>query len=142
MILSGRSLAGWVVATALAASLIGCARRQMTITSEPSGALVYLNDEEIGRTPLRRDFVWYGNYDVQVRHDGYHALDTHRQLTAPWWQWPPFDLFAEFMPFRPTDQQAMHFTLTPITPSDVDPSAMLARAAILREQLASPADRR
>ena len=32
----------------------------MTIHSNPEGALVYLNDQELGRTPLTRDFpaIW------------------------------------------------------------------------------------
>ncbi|HEY0008015.1 MAG TPA: PEGA domain-containing protein, partial [Tepidisphaeraceae bacterium] len=91
--------------------LSGCVERQMTITSDPPNALVYLNGQEAGRTPIQRDYTWYGNYDVQVRADGHQTLKTEKQLTAPWWQWPPFDFFAELMPWHPTDRQAMHFTL-------------------------------
>ncbi|MGZ3388170.1 MAG: PEGA domain-containing protein, partial [Isosphaeraceae bacterium] len=45
----------------------GCVEQTMTIQSDPPGALVYMNDQELGRTPLTKDFTWYGDYDVQVR---------------------------------------------------------------------------
>ncbi len=38
----------------------GCVQRTITITSDPPGALVWLNDREIGRTPLDVNFVYYG----------------------------------------------------------------------------------
>ena len=115
--------------------LLGCVERTMTITSEPSGALVYLNGEEVGRTPLTRDFVWYGNYDVQVRHDGHETLDTNTWVVAPWWQWPPFDLFAELLPVRLTDRRVLHYELAETSPADVDPDQLLDRATALRNQL-------
>src|SRR5436190_11289311 len=30
----------------------GCVEQKLSVTSEPDGALVYLNNEEVGRTPL------------------------------------------------------------------------------------------
>jgi hypothetical protein len=48
----------------------GCVQRHITITSEPEGALVYLNNNEIGRTPITTDFTYYGNFDVQLRKEG------------------------------------------------------------------------
>ena len=39
------------------------------VQSDPPGALVYLNGEEVGRTPLAHDFLWYGNYDVELRSE-------------------------------------------------------------------------
>lgn len=115
--------------------LLGCVERTMTITSEPSGALVYLNGEEVGRTPLTRDFVWYGNYDVQVRHEGHETLDTNTWVVAPWWQWPPFDLFAELLPVRLTDRRVLHYELAETSADDVNPDQLLDRATALRNQL-------
>ncbi|MFB3120043.1 MAG: PEGA domain-containing protein [Stenotrophomonas maltophilia] len=40
------------------------------ITSEPPGALVWLNDREIGRTPVDVDFEFYGRYDVRLHLPG------------------------------------------------------------------------
>jgi hypothetical protein len=116
----------------------GCVERTMTITSEPSGALVHLNNREIGRTPVETDFTWYGTYDVQVRADGYQTLDVAQSVPAPWWQIPPIDLFAEMMPWKPKDHRPLHYTLEPVTPEQTDATAMLERAAELRGQLGVP----
>src|ERR1043165_4777491 len=54
----------------------GCVRRTLTVTTDPPGAVIYLNGVEAGRTPLERDFVFYGTYDVAVRKEGYETLKT------------------------------------------------------------------
>lgn len=113
----------------------GCVRRQMTITSQPEGALVYLNGQEAGRTPLTRDFVWYGVYDVQLRKEGHETLKTRQKVIAPWWQWPPFDLVAELFPAK--DARTFAYTLTPAADTAIDLDAILARSAELQSQLES-----
>src|SRR5262245_4912187 len=86
--------------------LAGCGvKRTLTVNSNPPGALVYLNGTEIGRTPVTREFTWYGTYGVELRKDGYDTLKTHGDVIAPWWQWVPFDFFAELLPFRPHDKR-------------------------------------
>lgn len=117
--------------------LAGCVERTMTITSSPPGALVYLNDEEVGRTPLTRPFLWYGNYDVAVRKDGYETLKTTQNVKAPIFQIVPFDFFAEVLPLQLKDHQSFFYTITPTQPPD--PQALLKRAIDLRGQLQGPA---
>lgn len=121
----------------LALLAMGCVRRSLTVTSSPSGALVYLNGQEVGRTPLTRDFTWYGTYDVQVRKEGYETLDTQTRIIAPIWQWPPFDLFAELVPFGLKDHQYRTYELKPAATEPADPAQMLARAEQLRGELRS-----
>ena len=41
----------------LAASQTGCVRRRMTIRSDPPGALVYVDDQQIGATPISTDLA-------------------------------------------------------------------------------------
>ena len=114
-------------------SLVGCVQRRLTITSEPSGALVYLNDQEAGRTPFTTDIRWYGDHDVVVRKDGYDTLVTHANVKAPWWQYPPIDLVAEIMPWQPTDQQSLHFALTP-HPAET-PGSIIERGLEMKREL-------
>ena len=113
----------------------GCVHRRLTVTTDPPGALVHLNGQEFGRTPVTRDFTWYGTYDVQLRKEGYETQKTRGEVIAPWWQWVPFDLFAEMFPI--TDRRALHYTLTPTTQATADPARMFDRAAELRGQLQS-----
>jgi hypothetical protein len=92
---------------------------------------------EVGRTPLTRDFTWYGTYDVQVRKEGYETLDEKTKVIAPIWQWPPFDFFVEFWPGRLKDEQKVHYTLKPASTQPVDPDLMVIRAAEMQGQLES-----
>ena len=113
----------------------GCARREMTINTQPQGALVYLNNEEVGRTPLTRDFDWYGKYDVVVRKEGFETLVTKQDVAAPWWQWVPFDLFAELAPWRPVDRQSMTFRLSPKSGGEAESRPLVLRATAMRTEL-------
>lgn len=109
-----------IVLLALPAVVGGCVTRQLTVTSEPSGALVYLNDREAGRTPFTTDFTWYGDYDVVVRKDGYQTIVSKKKIAAPWWQYMPFDFFAEIAPWRPVDPHALNFTMRERGPDEPD----------------------
>jgi hypothetical protein len=125
----------FVFSLALLGSAPGCVRRSLTVTSNPPGALVYLNGQEFGRTPVTRDFTWYGNYDVALRKDGYETLKTNGKVIAPWWQWVPFDLPAELLPLH--DKHTLSYRLKPTSEAAVAPDAMLARAERMRGQLQS-----
>lgn len=116
-------------------SCIGCVQRTLTVRTEPEGALVYLNDQEVGRTPFTRSFTWYGIYDLEVHKEGYESLKTTVPLIAPWWQWAPFDFFAELFPL--TDHHEMTFTLRPPSEQEQDSMLLLRRAEQLRGELQS-----
>ena len=116
-------------------SLTGCVRRTLTVTSDPPGALVHLNGVEVGRTPMTRDFTWYGTYDVVLRKEGYETLKTRGKVIAPWWQWVPIDLAAELLPLH--DKHTLAYTMKPYTEASFDPQQMLARAERMRTQLRS-----
>jgi hypothetical protein len=115
----------------------GCVQRTMTLTTDPPGAMVWMNNQELGRTPVERDFTWYGTYDVQVRKEGYETLDTKQRVIAPIWQWPPLDLFAELWPGHAKDLRHFHYQLQPSTTQPAEPDVMLANASELREHLES-----
>jgi hypothetical protein len=108
-----RRLSSIAVAVALAV-LAGCVERTIKITSQPSGAAVYLNDEEIGRTPTEVRFTFYGDYSVILRKEGYQTLQTHRQINAPFYQLPPLDIIADLLiPVMIYDRHSWGFDLQP-----------------------------
>ena len=115
------------------AAASGCVQRSLTVTSNPPGALVSMNDQEIGRTPVTRKLTWYGTYDVELRLAGYASLKTTAPVVAPWWQWVPLDLFTEALPVE--DHHALHFVLHPPGASDEEPGLIVERGEALREQL-------
>jgi hypothetical protein len=106
----------------------------MTVTSDPPGAIVWMNDQEIGRTPIQRDFTWYGTYEVQVRAEGYQTLNTKTPVIAPWWQWPPIDFFVEFIPGL-KDERSISYKLEPVPEQPMEASELIARAQEMRGKL-------
>ena len=124
-----------IVGLLSAVVLIGCVERTMTINSNPPGALVYLNDQEIGRTPVTKDFLWYGNYDVQVRKEGYHTINTSEPVIAPAYEWPPFDLLAELVPWRVKVHREFSYTLRPASTQPADAKELMQHATVMKSML-------
>ena len=123
------------IIASISLSSIGCVDRVMTINSNPEGALVYLNDQEVGRTPLTRDFEQYGNYELEVRKDGFKTLKSTQVTEEPWWQLIPFDLITEVLPYHYRDSRHYLYTLTPATTKPADATVMLNEAAHYRSML-------
>ena len=93
-------------------SLVGCVERQLIINTEPQAALVVLNDEEIGVSPVTVSFEWYGDYNVRISKEGFETLKTHRKLERPLHDVFPFDFFAGVLnPNRIVDSYEWTFTL-------------------------------
>ena len=114
-------------------ALPGCVERLIAITTEPAGAMVWLNDEEVGATPVTVPFMWYGQYEVVIRKEGFHTLKTSRRTPVPFYQWPGIDFFSEvLLPARLTDRHEWHF---PLEHSRVaDRAALIQRAVVLRNE--------
>jgi hypothetical protein len=93
--------------------LSGCVERLLTINTEPQGAMVVLNDEEIGNSPVTVSFEWYGDYNVRVSKEGFETLKTHRKLEGPWYDGFPFDLLTLLNPERTVDEYEWTFELEP-----------------------------
>ncbi|MCP3902701.1 MAG: PEGA domain-containing protein [Planctomycetes bacterium] len=124
----------------LLAAVPGCVQRTIKITSEPSGALVWLNDREIGRTPVDVEFVHYGTYDVRLVRDGYEALLTSGDAMPPWWDNVGLDLVAEVLPLELTSHFDWHFELEPAeTEVEAGRAELVDRANAIRERLAEEA---
>lgn len=103
-----------VVGLIVSISLGGCVERRLTINTEPQEAIVVLNDEEIGISPVTVSFEWYGDYDVRISKEGFETLKTHRKLKGPWYDHFPFDFFANCLnPRRIVDSYEWTFTLAP-----------------------------
>lgn len=140
-----RSNMAWCVARGVIACVLacatmgGCMRRQLVITSEPSGALVHVNDVEVGTTPVSVDFTYYGTYDVLLEKDGFEPLRTSASARAPIYEWPPLDLAASAIPANIETTVRWNFVLEPVLESRVKPEvhekALVERARQMRGQL-------
>lgn len=111
----------------------GCVRRTITITTDPPNARVFLNEQDVGRSPVSTDFLWYGDYGVAIRAEGYETLLTNWKIAPPWYQVIPIDFFAEVLwPGQLHDRHDRHFVLKPA--EHPDPQELLGRADELRGQ--------
>ena len=109
-----------VAAVMLFGAGTGCVERVIRIDSAPQGALVYLNDREIGRTPVEVGFVHYGVYDLRMVKPGFEPLQANADASPPWWDAPGFDFFSEISPFRQRVKLDWTYTLTPAADGDAN----------------------
>ena len=87
----------WAAALAivLTASQAGCVERRMIVRTNPRGAPLYVDDYEIGTTPLATSFIYYGTRKIRLVKDGYETLVVNQPLPSPWYEYFPADFVAE-----------------------------------------------
>lgn len=127
---------------AIALGLGGCLERRIQITSEPTGAMVWLNDVEVGRTPCETAFTYFGDYDVRVRLEGYEPLVERKKAKQPVYEYPPMDLVATALPAKIETEIKWHFVLNKTMEStqskDAFEADLITRAKELRGQVDRP----
>lgn len=123
----------WVCLVAVA-GCTGRVVRTITVESEPAGAVVWLNDNEVGRTPVTVPFTWYGVYRIRMEKEGYETLTVYERVAAPWYQWVGIDLAFETV--IPGTRRDIHhlgpYTLEEAVPSD--PDRVIERAREMRRE--------
>lgn len=100
--------------------------------TKPSEAVVWLNDEEVGVTPVTVNFKWYGDYRVRIEKPGYEIMNTHRELERPLHDQPGIDFFAEIWPGRIVDEFTWEFELKPYQP--LSAAELVERAKAMQER--------
>lgn len=112
-------------------SLTGCMQRRMLIRSNPEGALITVDQQPIGHTPVAVPFTYYGTREIRAEMDGYETQKVKHRLAAPWYQFPPLDLLTDnFWPREINDDRVIDFQLTPA--ALVDENYLIDRANQLR----------
>ena len=95
-----------VLSSLLALASAGCVERRMTIRSNPSNALVILDGQEIGFTPVSVPFHYYGVRQIKLVKDGYETKIINQHVTPPWYQRFGFDFVSEVLiPWRIRDER-------------------------------------
>ena len=125
------------LALSLLAVSTGCVERRMLIRSEPSDALVILDDSEVGRSPVEVDFTFYGTRKVTLKKEGYATRVAYVELAPPWYEVFPLDFVSEILlPVKIVDRREFTFTLD--KPQPVEEKDLLYRAEELRRQVREP----
>jgi hypothetical protein len=84
----------------------GCIRKRMTIRTSPPGAMVYIDKQPIGLTPVSTTFTYYGTRSFEIVRDGYRTEKFLRKINPPWYAIPPLDFASETLwPFEQRDER-------------------------------------
>jgi len=122
---------GCLVGVAALVSAAGCVQRRMTIRSNPPGALVYVDDYQIGTTPVSTDFIYYGTRKIRLVKDGYETLTVRQPFPVPWYEIFPLDFVTENLwPWEIRDERIVDLAMT--NTAAIPPETVVARAEQVR----------
>jgi hypothetical protein len=114
-------------------SSTGCLRRRMTVRTSPPGAMVYVDRQYIGLSPVSTNYTYYGTRNFEIVRDGYRTEKFLRKFNPPWYAIPPLDFFTETLwPYETRDERIIDVQMSPepAVPND----ALIASGEQLRLQ--------
>jgi hypothetical protein len=110
----------------------GCVERRLWVRTDPPGALVRINGDEIGRAPVSWRFDHYGTVLVEAELDGHRPVQEAFRLRTPWYQQPVLDFFADVVwPGKIKDDHELALRLEPerrLTPAEIESEIRQIRA--------------
>ncbi|HZY84784.1 MAG TPA: PEGA domain-containing protein [Gemmataceae bacterium] len=111
----------------------GCVERRYTIYSDPPGAVVYRNGQQLGPTPVDDSFVYYGKYHFVLVKEGYETLVVEQNISTPWYEYPPLDFVSEsLVGSKIRDVRTFTYTMQPLQAPRHD--EVLQRGTTLRDR--------
>jgi hypothetical protein len=115
------------------AGLGGCVERRYTIRSDPPGALVVVNSEEKGITPVSSSYAFYGKRNIRLVKDGYETMEIVQDFEPPWYDNLLTEFLTEnFIPYTFRDERTFTYTMQPARPTDQN--KLLGDAESLRNE--------
>jgi PEGA domain len=111
----------------------GCVYRRLIVRSDPPGARVLIDGQEVGYTPTGIPFTYYGTRRLTLVKPGF---ETHSELVTippPWYQYEPLDFISDnFLPEHVADRHEISWQLSPQTVVPLD--QLQQRADSLRSE--------
>jgi len=145
-----KKISVFITVCMLSCAACGCVLRSLTIDSEPSGAMVFLDDEPIGETPVTTTFTYYGTRKItleKIDAEGrllYERKIVYEKIKPPLYQIFPFDFFSELViPVKLKDEHYLTYQLEPLKqlPKEETQKNVIKNAGELRDRLRMPASR-
>jgi len=120
-----------LLATLLCVLAAGCVERRVLVRTNPPGATLYVDDNEVGLTPVPFSPIYYGDRKIRLVKDGYETLTVIQPMPPPWYEVPPLDFFSEnVVPGKLRDMRTLDYQLRPL--AVVPKEELLNRAESLR----------
>ncbi|HEX3152146.1 MAG TPA: PEGA domain-containing protein [Gemmataceae bacterium] len=113
--------AACVLIAVMAAFLSGCVERRFRIETNPPGAYVSINNTPIGPSPADVQFLYYGDYEIELKKEGFETKRIKQPVRAPLWAYPPVDFVVENLaPFKISDIRVLCYELDPVIVPNLD----------------------
>lgn len=125
----------------------GCVTRTITIKTNPSNALVYVDNEPVGESPVTVPFVYYGTRKITIeKKDADGRLICERKIVfekikTPVYEMFPLDFLSEVIwPFDIQDNHVFNYDLVEVTPLSrkEQQKKIIENAEALRQKVNSP----
>lgn len=91
----------------------GWVNRSLTIETDPKDADIYFDDNLIGKSPVKFDFMWYAKHRIRIEKKGYYKLEKTELIKAPFFMYIPLDLVSEALPIHLKDERKFSYKLFP-----------------------------
>lgn len=86
-----------LTALTMATALSSCTERILYIKSDPPDAKVIINGKEVGKTPYKQEFTFYGALEIILAKDGYNSAKLIKDVGVPWYQYPILDFITDVL---------------------------------------------
>ena len=137
----------FLILVAVISALTGCVTRSITVKTNPTNALVYIDDKLIGESPVTIPFTYYGTRKVMIEKRNEDGGLTHERTTdfakikAPAYEVFPLDFFSEVLwPGKLKDEHVLNYNLTELEPLSIkeQQKRVLNNAEELRQRVNAP----
>jgi len=137
----------FLILVAIIFAFSGCVTRSITVKTEPSNALVYLDNELIGESPFTVPFTYYGTRKIMIEKKDEDGALTHERtivyekIKAPVYEVFPLDLFSEMLwPRELKDDHVLSYNLAELEPLSTKElqEKVLKNAEELRQRVNAP----
>jgi len=110
---------------------VGCVQRRLVVRSQPEGALVTIDNQIVGQTPVSVPFVYSGTRQIRLEREGYQTVNVKERIRPKWYDTFPISFFSNHFAMREIrDTRVLDFQLEPKT--NVEENQLLDRANELR----------
>jgi hypothetical protein len=137
----------FLILVAIIFTFSGCVTRSITVKTDPSNALVYLDNKLIGESPVTIPFTYYGTRKIMIEKKDEDGALTHERtiafekIKAPVYQVFPLDFFSELLwPRKLTDDHVLSYNLVELAPLSIKEKQerVLKNAEELRQRVNVP----
>ncbi len=125
----------------------GCVTRTITVKTNPRNALVYIDNELAGESPVTIPFTYYGTRKIMIEKRDEDGRLTHERTTAfekikaPVYETFPLDFFSELLwPRELIDDHVLNYDLVKLEPPSrkEQQEKVIKNAEELRQRVNAP----